>query len=102
VYLIQILLPLRDNAGKPFGHDDFERVRAELAERYGGVTFYSRAPAKGVWKDEDGDVAHDDVLVAEVMAEHQDREWWPLYRGELEKRFRQDKVVARIIACELL
>jgi len=102
VYLIQILLPVRDNEGKPFDHDQFERVRAELAERYGGVTFHSRAPAQGVWKDDNGDVAHDDVLVAEVMAEHQDREWWPPYRGELEKRFRQDKIVARIIACELL
>jgi hypothetical protein len=102
VYLIQILLPVRDNDGEPFGHDEFERVRSELAERYGGVTFYSRAPARGVWKDDDGDVAHDDVLVAEVMAEHQDREWWRLYRQELEARFRQDTIVARIIACGLL
>ncbi len=55
-----------------------------------------------MWKDDDGDVADDDVLVAEVMAEHQDREWWRLYRHDLEARFRQDTIVARIIACGLL
>jgi hypothetical protein len=102
MHLIQVLLPVRDNDGKAFGDNEFARVRAELAERYGGVTFYSRAPAKGVWKDDDGDVAHDDVLVAEVMAEHEDREWWRIYRVDLEERFRQDTIVARIIACELL
>lgn len=102
MYLIQILLPLRDNDGNEFGHDAFARVRGELTERFGGVTFYARSPAVGLWKDEDGDTTRDEMVVAEVMAEHQDREWWRLYRQELEARFRQDKIVARIIACGLL
>jgi len=102
MYLIQILLPVRDNDGNDFGRDPFDTVRTDLTERFGGVTFYSRSPAVGVWKDDGGDVARDDVVVAEVMAEHQDREWWRLYRRELEARFRQEKIVARIIACGLL
>ena len=102
MYLIQILLPLKDNEGNAFSHDEFGQVRTELAERFGGVTFYSRAPAVGLWKDDEGDVARDEVVIAEVMAEHQDREWWRLYRQELEARFRQDKVVVRIIQCGLL
>ncbi|HET7233702.1 MAG TPA: hypothetical protein VFJ16_27075 [Longimicrobium sp.] len=102
MYLIQILLPLRDNDGKEFGHQAFNQVRQELTERFGGVTFYSRSPAVGLWKDDDGDVSRDEMVVAEVMAEHQDREWWRLYRHELEERFRQEKIVARIIACGLL
>jgi len=102
MYLIQILLPLRDNDGNDFTHDEFARVRTELAERYGGVTFFARSPAVGLWKDEESDVARDEMVMAEVMAEHQDREWWRLYRQELETRFRQEKIVARIIACGLL
>ncbi len=102
MYLIQILLPLRDNEQRPFPHDEFERVRRELADRFGGATFYARSPAVGLWKDDEGDVARDDVVVAEVMARHQDREWWRLYRETLERRFRQDQIVVRAMHCGLL
>jgi hypothetical protein len=102
VYLIQILLPLRDNAGEPFAPAEFERVRRELAERFGGVTFYARSPAVGIWKDDDGDEDRDEIVVAEVMAERQDREWWRSYRGELERRFRQEEMVVRSMTCEQL
>jgi hypothetical protein len=102
VYLIQILLPLRDNQGRDFGRDEFDRVRRELTERFGGVTFYARSPAVGVWKDDEGDESRDDVIVAEVMAQHQDREWWRLYRETLERRFRQDQIVVRALHCGIL
>jgi hypothetical protein len=102
VYLIQILLPLRDNEQHPFAHDEFDRVRRELTERYGGATFYARAPAVGLWKDEEGGVTRDEIVVAEVMARHQDREWWRLYRETLEHRFRQDQIVVRVMQCGLL
>ena len=36
--LVQILLPLYDNAGLRFGHEMYEAVRHELIERYGGLT----------------------------------------------------------------
>jgi len=102
VYLIQILLPLRDNAGEPFGRAEFDQVRRELAERFGGVTFYARSPAVGIWKDDDGDVDRDEIVVAEVMADEEDREWWRAYRGELERRFRQKEMVVRSMTCEPL
>jgi hypothetical protein len=102
VYLIQILLPLRDNDGEPFGRAEFDRVRRELAERFGGVTFYARSPAMGIWKDDDGDVDRDEIVVAEVMADEEDREWWRAYRVELERRFRQEEMVVRSMTCEPL
>jgi hypothetical protein len=102
VYLIQILLPLRDNAGEPFAPAEFDRVRRELAERFGGVTFYARSPAVGIWKDDDGDVDRDEIVVAEVMADEEDRAWWRDYRGELERRFRQEEMVVRSMTCEPL
>jgi hypothetical protein len=102
MYLVQLLLPLRDNGGNAFGRADFDEVRSELTERFGGATLYARAPAVGLWKDGDGEVARDDVLVAEVMADHLDREWWRLYRADLERRFRQEKLVVRALECTLL
>jgi hypothetical protein len=97
MYLIQLLLPLRDNDGKPFPRDEFERVRFELTERHGGVTAYLRSPASGVWKDVEGAVAQDEVVMVEVIVETLDRAWWTLYRLELEKRFRQQELMVRAL-----
>jgi hypothetical protein len=102
VYLIQVLLPLRGNGGEPFASAEFERVRRELAERFGGVTFYARSPAVGMWKDDDGEVDRDEIVVAEVMADAEDSEWWRGYRGELERRFRQEEMIVRSTRCERL
>ena len=100
MHLVQLLLPLRDNAGHPFPQDFFVRVRAELTARYGGVTAYLRAPASGVWKDEQGEVARDEVVMVEVMVEPLDRAWWQAYRRDLEQRFRQQELVVRALGCE--
>ena len=95
MHLVEILLPLYDNDGRAFGAVEFDRVRDELAEEFGGVTAFRRAPAEGLWKDEGGEVARDRVVVFEVMAAELDRAWWASYRADLERRFRQDKIVAR-------
>ena len=100
--LVQILLPLRDNEGQPFTGDVHGKTRHELLERFGGVTAYQRAPAQGLWKSEDGDVARDEVVIFEVMVDDVDREWWRQYRATLEARFRQDVIVIRAIPHETL
>jgi hypothetical protein len=102
MHVIEILLPLRDNEGTPFPRAALDRVRHELTEQFGGVTAHLRAPAAGAWKDGDGDVARDDVVIVEVMAEDLDRGWWADYRRDLEARFRQDEILIRATACERL
>ncbi|HEX2187801.1 MAG TPA: hypothetical protein VHG51_02825 [Longimicrobiaceae bacterium] len=102
MYLVQVLLPLRDNEGRPFGRVPFDRVRAELTERFGGVTAYLQSPAEGAWREPGGDVDRDDVVILEVMAGALDRAWWVGYREELERRFRQDEVVVRAMGMERL
>lgn len=101
MHLIQLLLPLYDNAGQAFPNALYEDVRKELVERFGGLTTYSRAPAKGMWEDGDS-VQKDDLVVYEVMAEAVDRGWWASYRKDLEAQFRQDELVVRAQAIELL
>jgi len=102
MYLVQLLLPLRDNDGRPFPREWLDAVRHALTERFGGVTAHLRAPAAGVWKDGEGDVARDDVVIVEVMADEVDRAWWADYRRALEARFRQDEIVIRATPIERL
>lgn len=102
MFLVQILLPSRDNAGAPFSHALYEQVRTELAARHGGATAYLRSPAAGLWRNPDGEVARDDVVMIEVVVDSLDRVWWGAYRRTLEKRFRQDDVLLRALAGERL
>jgi hypothetical protein len=94
MHLVQILLPLYDNAGEAFGEDLYTQVRSELAERFGGLTAFTRAPAQGLWRSE-GKTTHDEIVVFEVMAPTIDKKWWGDYRNALERAFRQDTIVIR-------
>jgi hypothetical protein len=101
VHLVQILLPLYDNAGAALPRALYERVREELAGRFGGLTAFTRAPAEGHWRDE-GETRRDDIVVFEVMTDALDAAWWGAYRRELEGRFRQEAIVIRAQDIRLL
>ena len=101
-HLVQILLPIYDNERQRFGAEIFALTRDELTERFGGLTAHMRAPARGVWKTEDGDEARDDIVIFEVMTDRVDRDWWDAYRKRLQERFRQDAIVIRAMAISIL
>ena len=42
------------------------------------------------------------MLLFEVMVERLDRTWWSGYRVELERRFRQERIVVRALGVEML
>ena len=48
MYLVQILLPLADNEGRPFPEDILREIQTELAELYGGLTEDMKTGAAGV------------------------------------------------------
>lgn len=102
MHLVQLLLPLYDNDGQAFGKPMFDRVRNELAERFGGVTAHRRSPAEGLWKEEGGSINRDEVVIYEVLAEELERTWWKQYGEELARRFRQEEMMMRAIAVERL
>ncbi len=101
MHLVQLLLPVYDNAGQPFAPGKYAPIRQTLTEQFGGLTAYVRAPAAGLWKDGDQTV-RDDVVVYEVMVEQLDRAWWAAYREALRRDFRQDALVVRAQAVEVL
>jgi hypothetical protein len=100
-HLVQILLPVYDSVDKPFPTDHYNQVRARLADMFGGLTAYTRAPAEGLWNS-GSTVKRDDIVVVEVMVGSLDRAWWKDYRRELERLFCQDEIVLRAHAYEHL
>lgn len=96
MHLIQILLPLYDNDGARLPGALFMQVRDELVDRFGGMTAYTRAPASGLWQEDEGQApVRDDLVIYEVMADTLDAAWWRNYRVQLEMRFKQEKLVMR-------
>jgi hypothetical protein len=102
MHLVQLLLPVYTRAGAPQPVVLFQAVEDELTERFGGLTTYLRSPARGRWRNPEGAVEHDDVVVCEVMVEQIDPAWWAGYRTKLARRFGQDEIVARSSAIERL
>jgi hypothetical protein len=94
-HLVQLLLPLERRGGERFSAALYRDVTRELAERFGGVTAYNRAPASGLWEEGSGHAERDDIVVYEVMVDSLDPAWWAAYRRELERRFEQDELVVR-------
>ena len=96
MHLIQLLLPVNDNDGRPYGEHTFRLINTILTRRFGGVTAFSRAPAKGAWMPEEGTrIEHDDVIIVEVMSETLDRDWWARFRRQLETDLHQKEIVIR-------
>ena len=102
MHLIQCFLPLYDNEKKKFPHSMYAAECRTLREEFGGLTVYTRSPASGLWEDREDGTMHDDLIIYEVMAENLDREWWRNYRRHLEDRFRQERMIIRAHAIELL
>ena len=94
MHIVEIFLPLTDNQGNAFGAELFGKVRAELVERFGGLTAFTRSPAEGIW-EEGGEVTRDEIVIFEVMDDLLDRAWWCEFRERLERDFRQEEVVVR-------
>ncbi len=95
MHLVQLLIPLYGGDGTRVSEAAQQLLRDELTTKFGGVTAFSRAPAKGQWKPGDNPPEHDDVVVFEVMVNTLESSWWRDYRLELQERFAQDELVVR-------
>ncbi len=102
MHVVEIFLPLKRNDGSDQPRRLFAEVRKELVERFGGLTAFSRAPAEGIWEDDDGRVERDQIVIFEVVADQVDRSWWSMFRARLERDFAQDEVLIRAAPTERL
>ena len=95
--LVQILLPVYGKNGGRLPRTRFEITRKELIAKFGGLTSYARAPAKGFWR-KSRTTERDDIVVFEVMTARVAVDWWRRYRKRLERRFEQDEVIVRSLS----
>ncbi len=94
MYLVQLLLPSYDNAGRRFAPAEFNRVKILLTRLFGGITMFRRSPAEGL-STKASTVVRDEIVIFEVMTGTLDRRWWKQYRRRLEAQFSQDRIVIR-------
>ena len=103
MHLVELFLPIQNSDGAPISQEEFARLRSLLVETHGGMTEFSRTPARGLWKASPSEATEvDNIVVFEVMVEKLDRSWWGLVREELEKRFGQELIVIRAHEIEQL
>jgi hypothetical protein len=102
MFVVQLYLPLEKPDGTPVSPAIFERTKAELTDRFGGVTAFLQSPADGAWKPSGGEVVHDRVAIFEVMVEDVDTAWWRTYRAGLEQELEQDQILARLFQVSVL
>lgn len=100
--LLQIFLPLYDNNNQLFHKSLYDDVLTELKDQFGGVTFYRNTPAEGLWEDRTGKTNYDELIIAEVMIGELNKEWWKLFKQNLEQIFRQDEILIRCTLFEKL
>jgi hypothetical protein len=100
--LLQILLPLYDQSGKPFASSIYEQVKSELTIRFGGLTAYTRSPASGTWKKDGEPIVKDEIYVYEVMTQEVDQQFWKTYKNNLQQLFEQNELIVRVSEIELL
>jgi len=91
--LVQLFVPLNDGQGQPIPEQLYGKLSEELKERFGGVTVYSRAPAKGIWKRDAEDTERDELLIYEVLINARETEFWINLKGRLERQLKQDEIL---------
>lgn len=106
MYLMQILLPIRDRHNQAFPQSHYQRVRDVLIQQFHGLTTYTWVPAEGFWKDDDQTIQRDDIVIFEVMIEKFDEQfdtaWWAAYKEVLSELFQQREIIIRLQVIRLL
>lgn len=96
-HLVQLLLPLADNEGRSIPNRYWHSLEVQLADAFGGVTAYTRAPADGIWAPQDQKMSKDSIFIVEVMTDSLDEVWWAELRLTLERDLEQNEIVIRAI-----
>jgi hypothetical protein len=92
MYLLQILLPL--SSGGSRRNTILASLHRTLVNKFGGLTAYSRVPAKGKWLS-GGKIERDDIVILEVMVKTVNQKWWTKMRKNLERDLEQKEIVIR-------
>ena len=102
MFLIHILVPLTNNNGNKFQPQKFNKLKKLLIKKFHGLTVFSHSPAEGLWQKTKKTVKQEPIIVFEIMTETKDNKWWQDLRIKLEKEFKQEYIVIRILTMECI
>ena len=100
--LIQILLPVIEKENEDLPWHLYADIRKELTEKFGGITTYTHSPATGLWKEAADKTVKDEIIIYEIMARDIDGDWWKSYKQMLEIKFKQEEIIIRSSAIDVL
>ena len=100
--LVQILLPVYGNDGRPLLQDTYGAIRDELVARFGGLTAFTQSPAEGFWNPGDRELQRDEIIMIEVMVPTIEHAWWALFRNRVQDLLAQESIVVRVWPIEEL
>jgi hypothetical protein len=80
---------------KPCSRQAIDDLLLRFTRTFGGATAFSRAPAAGLWRSQEGREEADNVVVVETMSEELDAPYWRELQRELEERLDEAEVLIR-------
>jgi hypothetical protein len=89
-FITQILLPKRDNLGRPFRRNHYRPFHARMLRRFGGWT--SKGQAEGAWLGSSGEFFSDEHWVYEVGHDRRDLRFWQAEKERLKEEFAQEEI----------
>ena len=89
-FITQVLIPKRDNLGRPFGRDHYSAFHSRLIRRFGGWT--RKGQAEGAWLSPSGEIFADQHWVYEVGHGRRDLRFWQAEKARLKATFDQEEI----------
>lgn len=89
-FITQLLLPKRDNRGRPFGRHLYRAFHARLIRRFGGWT--RKGQAEGAWLGPSGEIFTDEHWIYEVGHGRRDLRFWQAEKERLKAEFDQEEI----------
>ena len=89
-FITQVLLPKRDNLGRPFARRAYRAFHARMIGRYGGWT--RKGQAEGAWLSASGQLYTDEHWVYEIGHSRRDLGFWEAEKERLKDEFDQEEI----------
>ena len=90
LFITQILLPKRDNAGQRFPRMRYRAFHSRMIRRFGGWT--RKGQAEGVWLSPSGTLFTDEHWVYEVGHARRHLAFWRAEKERLKAEFEQEEI----------
>src|SRR5467141_2021751 len=89
-FITQVLLPKRDNLGRPFGRKRYDAFHARMLHRFGGWT--RKGQAEGSWLSPSGRLFTEEHWIYEIGHSRRDLRFWQEEKKRLCSEFEQEVI----------